>query len=504
MAIKQNILANFVGQGWRLLMSIAFVPIYIKYLGIESYGLIGIFAMLQAWMILLDMGIRPALSREMAKFTGGFHDSNSIWRLLRSVEVIILFLSIFLAFTIFSLSDFFAENWVNNENLDNITVADAFILMGVIFAIQFYENIYLSSLGGLQKQVAQNVVITLAATLRGIGSVGVLVFWSPTIQAFFLWHIFVSIISLSLFICLVYCYLPSPTIKPRFSPQSLLDIANFSLGMLGITFLSLLLTQVDKLLLSGILTLKDFGYYSLAGMIALCLHIINTPISNAFYPRFTELLTQRNKNQLNESFHLGAQLSCVVVGSAGIVLFFFTDRLIYMWTGDLELTNSVSPILKILGLGTSLNCLMWIPYQMQLAYGWTALAIRVNIVSILILIPAIFLVVPIYGGIGAAWIWVILNCGYIFFGMHFMFKKILRKQKYHWMVFDLLFPIICGCVMAGFLKIFLPEFSNRLYELFSMLLTGLSILLIMSLSAKSIRERIFFIANKTINRLNSP
>ena len=91
MALKQNIAANFVGQGWRLLMSIAFVPIYINHLGIESYGLIGIFAMLQAWMILLDMGIRPALSREMAKFTGGFHDSSSIWRLLRSVEVIILF-----------------------------------------------------------------------------------------------------------------------------------------------------------------------------------------------------------------------------------------------------------------------------------------------------------------------------------------------------------------------------------------------------------------------------
>jgi hypothetical protein len=54
-------------------MSLAFVPLYIKYLGIEAYGLIGIFVMLQAWLTLLDMG---ALGREMARFTGGGHDAS--------------------------------------------------------------------------------------------------------------------------------------------------------------------------------------------------------------------------------------------------------------------------------------------------------------------------------------------------------------------------------------------------------------------------------------------
>jgi len=51
--LKRNIIANFAGQGWTALMALAFVPLYIKFLGIEAYGLIGFFAMLQGTLIEL-------------------------------------------------------------------------------------------------------------------------------------------------------------------------------------------------------------------------------------------------------------------------------------------------------------------------------------------------------------------------------------------------------------------------------------------------------------------
>ena len=48
--LKRNLIANYLGQGWTALMGLAFIPLYIKYLGIEAYGLIGIFALLQGWL----------------------------------------------------------------------------------------------------------------------------------------------------------------------------------------------------------------------------------------------------------------------------------------------------------------------------------------------------------------------------------------------------------------------------------------------------------------------
>jgi len=59
-------------------IGLAFVPVYIDYLGIEAYGLIGVFAILQAWLALLDFGMTPTLAREMSRFSAGAHDAQSI------------------------------------------------------------------------------------------------------------------------------------------------------------------------------------------------------------------------------------------------------------------------------------------------------------------------------------------------------------------------------------------------------------------------------------------
>ena len=86
--LKRNLIANYLGQVWNPLMGLAFVPLYFKYLGIEAYGLIGLFALLQAYLSLLDMGMTPTLSREMARFTGGSRSAQSIRDLLCSIEII--------------------------------------------------------------------------------------------------------------------------------------------------------------------------------------------------------------------------------------------------------------------------------------------------------------------------------------------------------------------------------------------------------------------------------
>jgi O-antigen/teichoic acid export membrane protein len=56
-SLRMNVVANYIGQATRALIGLAFIPLYIKYLGIEAYGLIGMFAVLQTWLALLDAGM---------------------------------------------------------------------------------------------------------------------------------------------------------------------------------------------------------------------------------------------------------------------------------------------------------------------------------------------------------------------------------------------------------------------------------------------------------------
>ena len=422
-------------------MSLALVPIYVKYLGIEAYGLIGIFSILISALGLLDLGMKPALGREMARYTGGTHNEQSIWNLLRSIELISSVIVIIVALVIWLISDWLATSWVKVQTLPAHVVAQAFAIMGLVAALQFFESIYSSSLAGLQRQVVQNVIICSMATTRGLGAVGIIVWVSPTIQAFFIWQAICSCLSLILFAITVYKLLPNPPTRPRFSKFALKSVWRFASGMLTITFLALLLTQVDKILLSRMLALDSFGYYVLATTIAGCLGQLTSPITSAFYPLFNKFIVQRDEPSLINAYHQSSQIVATLTGSIAAMLIIYSNKIVLLWTGNNELTINVAPILEIVTLGSLLNCIMWIPYQMQLASAWTSLTIAINIAAVIIFVPLLLILVPIYGSVGASWVWVAINAGYCIIGIHFMFLRLIKNEKWNWYIKDTIFPI---------------------------------------------------------------
>ena len=488
--LKRNLVANYFGQGWRAVMSLAFIPIYIKYLGVEAYGLIGIFGILISALGLLDLGMKPALGREMARYTGGAHNEQSIWNLLRSVEVVSSVIVTLVALAIWLTSNWLATSWVKAQTLPPNVVAQAFAIMGFVAAMQFFESIYSSSLAGLQRQVIENVIICFTSTIRGLGAVGVLVWISPTTQAFFIWQATCSCISLLVYATVVYQSLPSPPNPARFSIVALVSVWRFASGMLVLTVLGLLLTQLDKALLSRMLTLDSFGYYALASSVVTgSLVVLAGPIRAAYYPRFNQLIVMGDTAGIHSAYHQSAQLVTVTVGSATALLFFFSEQILLLWTSNPELSQRVAPIMAVLALGTFLNSLMWVPYQMQLAYGWTSLTVLTNSIAVAILVPALFITVPIYGAIAAAWIWVILNSSYCLIGVHFMYRKILKTEKRAWYIEDVIIPTSAIAATTLLLKMVFPDLTTGISGvlLLGMILTAT--LTASGLASKLLRTR---------------
>ena len=423
-------------------MGLAFIPLYIQCLGMEAYGLIGLFAVMQAWLTLLDMGMTPTLNREMARYTAGAHSPQSIRDLLRSLEILCFSLAALIALGVWGASAYLAGDWLRAEKLPTAVVAQALSVMALVAALRFVEGIYRGSLFGLQRQVWYNAANAILATLRYGGAVAVLAWVSPTVQAFFLWQALVSLLSIAVFAASVHQALPNPPLPPKFSREALVGVWKFASGMLGISFLSLLLTQVDKVLLSRILPLESFGYYTLAATVAGVLYMVIAPISQAVFPRMVELITRDDQTALIAVYHQGAQLVTVLTVPAVMLLTFFGGGVVFMWSGDAKLAENTAPILSPLVLGIFLHGLMWIPYNCQLAYGWTSLALRANVVAVFLIIPAIFWVVPKYGAVGAAWLWVALNAGYVLISVQFMHQRLLPGEKWRWYFADILLPVV--------------------------------------------------------------
>jgi len=449
MQLRRNIVANYLGQGWSVLMGLAFVPFYIRYLGFEAYGLIGVFVLLQTLLALLDLGLTPALSLEMSRYKAGAHEIGFIRNLVRSVELIALGIGLAIIVGCWLAADWIANDWLNGARLTHSEIAKAFVIMGGVAAMRFFENVHRSCLIGLQEQVLVNVITSVTATCRGAGAVLVLAWISPTISAFFVWQGIVSALCALAMLVALYRRVPITLRLANFSANALRSVWKFAGGMLLIAVLSLLLTQMDKIILSKLISLEDFGYYSLAATVANLLYMVVLPVSQAYYPHFSALLVQKDDEGLAQSFHKAAQLVSVIAGSLAFVLIAFGDHVVLLWTHDLALAKRVSPLVSVMALGTLLNGLLWIPHQMQLAHSITRLAVRTNLVAILVVLPALCWITPRYGALGAAWVWVALNTGYLVFNAHLMYRRILQSQRRTWYLQDVGVPVLTLAMVAA-------------------------------------------------------
>jgi len=493
--LRNNVIANYVGAGWTALMTFAFVPFYIRYLGIEAYGLIGVYAMLQAWLSLLDMGMTPALSRELAGLQTDSAKGSSARDLLRSVEVIALGIATIVALTIWAGSHWLASSWISSNGVPTDVLAQAFAIMGVVIGLRFIENIYRSSVVGLQRQVALNIVTSGVATLRGVGALGVLAFVSPTIQAYFAWQCVVSVISVASLSMVAYRSFPSSTHRAGFSLEALQTIWRFAAGSMAITVLSLMLTQVDKILLSRLLTLKEFGYYAFAVVVAQMPLALVGPVTQAFFPRFAQLHKQGNHAGIASAYHAACQLISVLLGSAAVVLLLFGREILQTWTGDPALSARVYPLVAVISIGSLLNGLMTVPYFLQLAHGWTGLTLRVNLVAIAVVVPTLFLVVPRYGTIGAAWVWVCLNASYVLVIIPFMHRRLLPGEKWRWTFGDVGLPLLAAAMTGLLLDAVVPDYHGIVAIAAKLLSCLVAVLTAATLAAPIVRTQVLIHAS---------
>jgi O-antigen/teichoic acid export membrane protein len=455
-SVKTNIIANYVGQAWTALIGLAFVPVYIRYMGIEAYGLIGVFALLQTWLSLLDLGLTPALSREMARFSGGALSAQSVRDLLRSVEAVGLGMALLVALGIWAASDWLASDWLRADQLPLAEVARAFALMGVITALRFVENIYRSSMIGLQHQVMLNVVTSVAATLRAVGAVAVLIWISPTITAFFLWQGVISLATVAAFAIVVYARLPSAQRPGRFSVPALREVWRFAAGTLILTVLGFVLSQTDKIVLSKLLSLKEFAYYSLAFTVASSVRLLAQPVDQGIYPRLTELLAGADQSKAARTYHQGAQYSAVLMGSVAAFLAMFGDEVLALWTQDPELAAHAHPIMALLVIGMMLNGLLNGPFYLQMAAGWTGLLIRINTVLVVVYSPVVYLLSVKFAAQGAAAAWLVLNVIYLAVVVPLVHRRLLPEEMWKWFLNDISMPLLAAFAALFAIKAVMP------------------------------------------------
>lgn len=468
--IKKNIFANFVGNLWVSLMGFVFIPIYVKFLGMESWGLIGFFATLQAMFGLLDLGLSGTLNREMARLSGISGSSREMRDLVRTLEIIYWCLAAVVVIVVTLLAPFIANYWVNAETLDLETIVFAVLLMGVVIALQMPSGFYSGGLMGLQHHVLLNVINCLVSTMRG--GFAVLILWlvSPTIKAYFLWQIAVSVLNFFVLRISLWNRLPSCDLLPEFKPGLLCGIWKFAAGISGISIAVVILTHLDKLILSRMLSLENLGYYMFASIVSAGLARLFSPVIYSVYPRMTQLVARNDLVELTNLYHKSCQFIASIILPLSSVIFFFSYEIVILWTQNQTMAEKTWLIISILSFGSAVNILMGMPYVLQLSFGWTKLSLAKTIIALVILVPLIFNLTASFGPIGAAIAWLVLNLGILFVEIPFMHRRILQDEMWKWYIQDVFFPFVVVFTVAAAGRLLFSGATTNFVVLISLLI----------------------------------
>lgn len=462
--IRQNIIANIIGRAWSVISVFLFIPLYIKFLGVEAFGLVGFYSTLLGVLAFANMGFKATLNREMARLSALRDSAGKMKDVLRTYESIYGFISLIISLLIWFLAPLIAEQWLRSNVLQPHEIAVAIRLMGVAIAFQLPSGLYIGGLMGLQRQVRANSLQIAWSVYRGLGAVLVLWLFSPTIFAFALWQLIANAI---------YCFFARLNLgralsfspdqsQPQFKWQVFRNTWRYAAGMAGMAVISTLLRQTDKLVVSKMLSLEMLGYYTLAGALASAPLMLGSPIASAVFPRLTGLVAIENHNGLTRLYHRTCELVAVAIIPAGLTIALFAGDFILAWTGSAVTAQQAGLVASLLLGGQLLQAITVVPYYLALAYGNIRLNLQIGIASIVLITPLLIYLVMKYGIVGAGFSWLIMNLCTLPPYMYFLHRRFLPGEHHRWVLRSVVRPLLAAlpCVLLGYWL--LPHSTSRL------------------------------------------
>ncbi len=452
----KNIGANLIGGGWNGLLIVFATPWYVSLLGMEGYGLVGFWLLMQIVLSLCDLGLGAAIVQEFAASKGQLNSDDRRQDLLRTLEYIYWPLAIFLTITMLFSSGWIANTWLKLHFLSSDQVAVAIKWMALALGLQFPCALYSSGLAGLQSQGRMNFLQMLGNSLRHGGGIAILLWKRDPVWFFFVQALVAGAQSLATCGLLWRIIKGDKKRRPVFRLTFLQGIWRFAAGMALTMIAGVLLANVDRLFLSKLMPAEELGKYTVAWTATGLLQLGIQPFYRAYFPRFAELYACGEKERLRKEYYQGCQLMAGIIIPFATIGWVFAPKIFGLWIGRAD--ETIVSVFRWLLLGIAGSGLMWLPAAFQQAHGWTRLHAVMIAGALGGGIPILLWAIKHWGAAGATAVWVLHGVSDVTLGLWMMHRRLLTGEFVRWYRTVVLPPLLCSLPIAGLSWWLIPSY----------------------------------------------
>jgi O-antigen/teichoic acid export membrane protein len=406
--LARNAVWNLLSLAAPMLVALGAIPVLIRTLGIDRFGILTLAWMLIGYCSLFDLGLGRALTKLVSEGFGEEISTNPPrTRLARAVWTALVLMVVF-------------------GCVGGLIFASASTLLATS-ALKVPAALRAETVVSLHWIAAAIPLVTLTAGLRGIlearqhfGSLsllrtatGVLTFVGPLLAARSSGSLSAVIFTIAAIRLLsavghfILCAVLAPEllsdrhviwreVRPLFRFGAWLTISNL---------ISPLMVSIDRFLIGMFLSVAEVGYYATPYEIVTKLQIIPSALTGVLFPALSATLVN-DRARARQLYTRGLAITLALLLPLTVVMVTFAHAGLALWLGP-EFAMRGYRVLQLLSIGVLINASAYLPASFLHAAGRPDVTAKLHMIEFPLYIPLVCWFIRAFGIEGAASAWVL-------------------------------------------------------------------------------------------------
>jgi len=396
--LAKNTIYNLIGQVLPMIIGVITIPILIKSLGVDRFGIITICWMLIGYFSLFDMGLGRALTQLIADKLGK-HENDKIPSILGTALFLMSVFSIGGSLIISALATLIAHRLLKIPAPLMLETINSIHIMSITIPFVVVTSAFIGYLTAYKRFDIINIIRI---------PTGAFLFIAPILVLPYSSRLEFSVVALAVgriittYIYYKYCVKITPGLRSKISVdrKMLKPLFHFGGWMTLSNIISPIMVYFDRLIIGSMVSLSAVAFYTTPFEIIKRIFILPNAMMGVLFPTFA--------TSYAKDIHETAKIHDAAITYLMLLLFpimFFISLFsafgLSVWISE-EFSSNSFRVLQILCVGVYLNSIAQVPFSFLQGIGKPHITSKLHVVEIILYIPLLWLLISKYGIIGAA------------------------------------------------------------------------------------------------------
>lgn len=401
--IARNTLLNLVAHAIPLGLALVVIPIVVRGLGAERFGVLALAWVLAGYFVVLDLGLGRATTKFVAEALGQGLEAripSTVWTAIALQAAIGIAGALILA----ALAPLIVERFLNVPAVLVAEAKAAFYVLSLAIPPMLVGGALRGVLEAAQRFDLVNAVRVPVSSGTLLGPlVGTLLGWS-------LPSIVLAIVAVQVAAAAAY-YLLSvrvfPTLRTRtFRGGAVRPLMAFGGWLTVSVVVGPVFAYLDRFVLGSAVSLAAVAYYAAPYDMLTRLWVIPASLLATIFPAMSALGGAGRKDGQAGLAARSLRYLLLAMGPVFILIAVNAHDILRVWLGPTFAARSAG-VLQILAVGVLVNYLTFVPYTLLQAIGRADVTAKVHLAEVPAYVALVWWMVASWGALGAALAWLI-------------------------------------------------------------------------------------------------